>query len=329
MNSEPDIKAIAHRLLCYLKREWKLPFIQFMNPPTPILGGFETSIFRFRLQDAPASVSDTLILRLFKRYASPGTALRETIVQNAVADTGIPAPRVFLTCTDSSIIGGEFNIMEFLTGRPMIETQRDDHPELLARTHIRLHEVNPSPIIKVLMTHGFKKERFSLQGQLNWVNQRINEAHYDWLKPGLFWLCHNKPAIKELAICHGDFHPLNILMTDGEISGVLDWSGFRIADPTLDVAATKVIGLILAPVLVPGAISSEYIERYLAAYQMKFPLNNEKLMYYEVLRLILGLINGADGQAAWRHKDVVIQTVHTLCEYIGLTINIPHNMHLS
>ncbi len=53
------------------------------------------------------------------------------------------------------------------------------------------------------------------------------------------------------SICHGDFHPLNILVKEGQVTAVLDWPGFSIADPVLDVAYTVVLLTIPAKHLFP------------------------------------------------------------------------------
>jgi aminoglycoside phosphotransferase (APT) family kinase protein len=326
-NTGPENNSIGAALLQYLQREWKLPSLQYTSPPITVLGGFETSIFKVQLQNPPKKIPEMLIVRIFKHYASHGTALRESIIQNAAAAAGIPAPQVFLTCSDSSILGGEFNIMECLSGRPMIETRRDDHPELLARTQIQLHTVDPVPIMMTLATHGFEEEHFTFQGRLKWIQTQILEGDHAWLQPGLTWLRRNQPTIAKLALCHGDFHPLNILIHDGKISGVLDWSSFQISDPAHDVASTKIIGSILAPVLIPGAISPNYIERYLAAYQARQPLEPHKLRYFEVVRLIHGLLDSAKGQPAWRHRDIITSIHNALKAYIGLEIQIPQHFY--
>jgi aminoglycoside phosphotransferase (APT) family kinase protein len=269
------------------------------------------------------NASDTLILRLFPQHASPRKAQWEAIVQNALAALGIPVPRVVLTCTTPSILGGEFNIMKYVSGQPMIDAQQDDLPELLGRAHARLHEIDPVSVTKQLANHGFSAERFSFQGRLNGMQKRIAEAGYDWLTPGLQWLHENKPRFTKSVICHGDFHPLNILMHEGKINGVLDWSGFRLADPAYDIASTKVVLSIFAPVLRPGLLSPDFMERYLAAYKTKHPLNSYNIAYFEVARLILVLVDGADGQVVLRHKDIIAHIHYILREYTGLTINIP------
>jgi aminoglycoside phosphotransferase (APT) family kinase protein len=321
--TEPKDTLLDKTLLQYLKQEWRLPSLDYVHPPTQILGGYETSIYHFQLNTPPPDIPNTLILRLFPQHASPRKAHWEAIVQNALAALGIPVPRVVLTCTTPSILSGEFNIMEYVLGQPMIDAQQDDLPELLGRAHARLHEVDPVSIMKQLANHGFSAERFSFQGRLTGMQKRIAEAGYDWLIPGLQWLHENTPEFTRSVICHGDFHPLNILMHKGKITGVLDWSGFRLADPAYDVASTKVVLSVLAPVLRPGLLSPDFMERYLAAYQTKHHLDKNTIAYFEVARLILGLVDGADGQAALRHKDIITHIRHSLREYTGLTINIP------
>jgi aminoglycoside phosphotransferase (APT) family kinase protein len=321
--TEPEITLQEKTLLQYLKREWKLPSLHYTRPPAQIQGGFETTIYQFQLTDPPAKIPTNLVLRLFPQHASPNKSLWEAIVQNAVADLGIPAPRVFLSCLDSSILGGQFNIMEYISGKPMIDTYTNDVPALLGRMHARLHEFDPVPLTNQLAKNGFIAKRFSFQGRLDGMQKQIDKGGYDWLTPGFQWLLDNKPVTMKPVICHGDFHPLNILMHKGRISGVLDWSGFRIADPAYDVASTKVVLSIFAPILSPNLLSSDFLERYLTAYQTSQPLDANKLEYFVMVRLILGLVDGADGQVILRRKDIITQMYNTLKAHTGLDINIP------
>ena len=322
-HSDRDDNSLEVSLLQYLRHEWKHATLQYISAPQPIMGGYETSILKIHLQNSPKGIPEILIVRIFKQYASPGIALRESIIQNAVAAAGVPAPQVFLSCSDSSVLGGEFNVMQYMVGTRMIDTPRDDSPELLARSQNQLHIIDADPIITTLATQGFKEERFTLPGRLQWIQRQILEKDCPWLQPGLTWLQQNEPRIPKLVICHGDFHPINILIDEGKISGILDWSSFQISDPAHDVASTKVIGSILAPILVPGAIAPDYIERYLAAYQALRPLDTDTLQYFEVVRLIQGLLDGIDGQPIWRHRDIVASIGTALQAYTGLDIRIP------
>jgi aminoglycoside phosphotransferase (APT) family kinase protein len=52
-------------------------------------------------------------------------------------------------------------------------------------------------------------------------------------------------------LCHGDFHPGNILVSDGK-AAVIDWSSASRGDPAVDVARTKLL-LTLGEPLAPSA----------------------------------------------------------------------------
>lgn len=323
LNAERGMDSLSQALLVYLRREWRLPLLEYQSLPKPIVGGFETSIFEFQLRGASGDLSGRLILRLFRGGYEAGRALRESVVQNTVSATGYPAPRVFLTCLDESVLGGEFNVMEKMPGKPMLENPSERLPETLGRIHAALHQIDPNPLKRMLEAQGIDERRFSLQGLFNWIRGRIDSAGYDWLRPGMDWLDENRPEIGRVAICHGDFHPLNILMKDEKVSGVLDWSGFRITDPALDVAFTKVIISIPAPVLVSGFVSEEFVERYLSAYQRELPVSHESLEYFEALRCVMALLEGADGQVVWRHPDILTQVLEHLYACAGLRIKRP------
>ncbi len=309
-----------------LRHEWGCPSLAYLRRPQSLEGGFETAIFEFQLRGAPADRSGPLILRVFRPYAGAGKALRESLVQNAVAATGYPAPRVFLTCPDASLLGGEFNVMEKLPGAIMFATSLAGQPEMLGRLHAALHQLDPTPVERALVARGVDMERVSLDGFFHWVARQINAQGYAWLRPGLEWLLAHRPVGGRVAICHGDFHPLNILLEDGVVSGVLDWSGFRIADCVLDVAATKVILSIAAPALVPNvtaALSQAFVPQYLAAYTQVIPLAPARLRYFEVLRCIQALLEGAEGQVVWRTPAIVTQLLATVQEYADLAIQCP------
>lgn len=73
--------------------------------------------------------------------------------------------------------------------------------------------------------------------------------------------------LNEAGICHLDFQPFNVLSDGSEVTGIVDWSNARVADPMLDVARTRVI-LELAPALLPdqpiAAFTAAWAEGYRA-----------------------------------------------------------------
>jgi len=85
-----------------------------------------------------------------------------------------------------------------------------------------------------------------------------------WLKEIVMWLIENKPSECEYpSICHGDFHPGNLLAKDGEVTAILDWSTCRIGDPVMDVASTLVVFNAATKHIIPSFNSSVVSQKYL------------------------------------------------------------------
>lgn len=65
--------------------------LKYERGPEPLLGGFWAELLSFSLADPPAGWPAELVARLMPH---PGAALKETIVQSAVAAAGFPTPLV-------------------------------------------------------------------------------------------------------------------------------------------------------------------------------------------------------------------------------------------
>ena len=241
LEPEKSLEQISDGLLDYVRREFNDPRLDYDRPLTRLQGGYETVTYRFKLN----SVEQGLVLRLYPRFYGPGNAVWESTIQNVLADEGFPVSRVHLTCTDMSVLGGAFFIMDFLEGELMMNVAFETIPGLLGSTHAALHDIDPDPLKSALSERGLDENRYALAGRMRDLKHRVS-AH-PWSRDAIDWLVENCPPEPErLSICHGDFHPLNILVREGRVSGVLDWPGFMIADPVLDVANTVVLTMISA-----------------------------------------------------------------------------------
>jgi Ser/Thr protein kinase RdoA (MazF antagonist) len=60
----------------------------------------------------------------------------------------------------------------------------------------------------------------------------------------------HEPAADGRALCHLDFQPYNILVLDGQVSGIVDWGNAKLADRRHDLAWTEIV-LELGPALLP------------------------------------------------------------------------------
>lgn len=318
------LEQISDSLIAYLRAELDDPAIGYETPLTRMQGGYETYTCRFELRGAEKALSNPLVLRLYPRRYGPNNAVWESTIQNVLADEGFPVARVYLVCTDMSILGGAFFVMACLPGELMMTAPFETIPGLLGRTHASLHSIDPSPLVKTLRERGFDEHRYRLSGRFDWLREGADK--HPWLREGLAWLIENRPPEPaRLSICHGDFHPLNILVQDGQVTGVLDWPGFAITDPVLDVANTTVLTAVSAKHLLGLETPDLAVEMYLAAYQAERPLDLRHLDYYRVRRCIYALLEGAEGQQVWQHPGIVQDLIEYTREITGIRVAPPHS----
>ncbi|GGH49376.1 hypothetical protein GCM10008014_13800 [Paenibacillus silvae] len=76
-----------------------------------------------------------------------------------------------------------------------------------------------------------------------WLDTMISKAEYNLANfavdgnAGLLtYLKENRPGWVEPTLIHGDFTTDNVLVRDGQITGVIDWAGAAYGDPRYDVA---------------------------------------------------------------------------------------------
>ncbi len=307
---------LAPRLLGYLRTQLGAPGLEFSEPLTAITGGFDTRIFAFRLSGAPPTLSGPLILRLLGPHHEPGRVLRERATQNALADQDYPAPRVFLASTDPTHLGGAWLIMERLPGKPLLEAGLFRIGRVLVETQWRLHALDARALLRALDQEGLAAsaaggpaisgDMVSLDSHLAQLRDRVVRGSLRGLEPAMAWLGERRPpSPSRLVICHGDFHPHNILVSGSAVTGVIDWPNTVVADPAYDVAATRAI-LTLAPVelfAVPAAlrwlirvVRPVMVRRYLAGYRRHRALDPGALAYYEALCCMRGLVRAAESR---------------------------------
>ena len=283
--------------------------MQYAEPPAAISGGYDTQVFGFRVQSAHEAWSRPLILRLLGSQHNPRRALREAIIQNTVATLGYPAPRVLVASADALALGGAFLVMERLAGRPMLDTRWLGVASALAETQARLHALDARPLVEAMESSG-ARETVAFASLLAQLHDRIERHALDGLRPAMQWLLVHQPLPPARpVICHGDFHPQNVMMASGVVTGVLDWPNALVADAAYDVASTRVIlGLVPIELLgvPPGlrhfvqAWRRLMLARYLAAYRRCRPLDLRTLAYYEAASSMRQLVRVAEARVSGR-----------------------------
>lgn len=321
-----DSNEISSHLISYIRTELK--DAEYSSGLEQLQGGYETATYRFMLKGVGDELSRRLVLRLYPPSYGTRNAIWESMVQNALAGEGFPVPKVHFVCTDMTILGGAFIVMDFIPGQQLLYASPHKMPEILGETHAALHLIDPGPLVKTLTEKGIDEYEYSLDSRYDWLRSIAGEI--PWISDSVSWLIDNQPPEPErLAICHGDFHALNILVDEGKVTGVLDWPGFAIADPALDVANTLVLTTIPARRLIlptEDAASVDWnlvAEAYLAAYRARKPLDSTNLDYYQVSRCVMALIQGYGGQEVWRHPLIVDDLVGYIRTITGVAIKMP------
>jgi len=244
----------------------------------------------------------------------PLRALRERATQNTLSALGYPVPRVLTACADRGPLGAGFLVMERAAGRPLLDARRAGVGRTLAETQARLHALNPEALLRALdeegraVGWGFDRATVEFEGHLAALDRRIRDGGLAGLADGMRWLLAGRSSAEAgRVICHGDFHPQNLLAVDGRVTAVLDWPNVVVAAPEYDVASTRVI-LTQTPVsLFPvpatlrplvAAARRVLVARYLAVYRKLRPLDRARLPYFEAAACMRGLVRTAAARAA-------------------------------
>jgi len=291
------------RLLACL-RERLGSAVSYTEPPAPISGGFDTIIHGLRLSGATGDWSGALILRIMRRGTSGARVRREAAAHAALDKGGFPVPRVLLAEPDPALLGSPFLIMQRLPGETMWSAAAKARsmapllgvPRRLAEIHAELHRVSGELLRESAHTFAVDLATMGVDARVEDVGRRIDRAGLGGLSEGARWLARNRPAPAQAeVICHGDFHPHNIMVERGRLSGVIDWADVTLAEPTYDIAGLRVIAL-YADLGVPrwargptNMARRLMVRRYMSVYRSAAPLDTRNLPYYEAIRILSAL----------------------------------------
>ncbi|NBW07118.1 MAG: phosphotransferase family protein [Caulobacteraceae bacterium] len=171
---------------------------------------------------------------------------REAQVLTGLAKADFPVARVYGLCTDESVIGAWFYVMEMIEGRifwdaALPEIAAADRPayfDAMNATIARLHGVDYAAV--GLGDYGRPGNYFERQiGR--WSKQYLEDADagrdpdMDRL---VEWLPAHIPPGEETSVIHGDFRIDNMIFhpTEPRILAVLDWELSTLGHPLADFA---------------------------------------------------------------------------------------------
>ena len=178
--------------------------------------------------------------------ASAHAVDREFRVIDALRDTDVPVPNAIALCTDDSVIGSMFYVMEYLEGRifwdPAVpEVNNEERTAIydeMNRVLAALHRVN---VDTVGLTDYGKPGNYYARQIGRWTKQyRASETEVVTEMEALIdWLPNHIPEGDEtVALVHGDYRLDNMIFHPREprVIGILDWELSTLGDPLADLA---------------------------------------------------------------------------------------------
>jgi aminoglycoside phosphotransferase (APT) family kinase protein len=171
---------------------------------------------------------------------------REVRILTALGKTGFPVAHIHGLCTDDSVIGSWFYVMEMVEGRifwdatfPGVDHERRSaYFDAMNAAIARLHEIDYQAL--GLGDYGKPGNYFARQiGR--WSKQYLEDvdAGRDAAMDKLIeWLPANIPDGDESSIVHGDFRCDNMIFhpTEPRVIAVLDWELSTLGNPLADFA---------------------------------------------------------------------------------------------
>ena len=300
---------LAPKLLAALRKQTWQPGLAYAVPPAPLGGGYWAQLYTFRLAQAPPELSGELVLRVMP--ASDEEARREAAAQTAAGAAGFPAPRVHVWGGHRDGLGFPYIVMSHVAGGTLRaglswsgKLSLSRLPVLLADTLAQLHAVDARPFEEALAKAGWPRQTTGLEAALAALAERAAPLASGDFAAGLAWLNAQRPAPGPRVVCHGDFHPLNLLIVDGRVSGLLDWSHALLADPEYDVAyAARLLAWwpLSFPVLPRGLLKlilgRPAAWQFAQTYRRRRPFDPVRLRWHEALHAFRALVRVARARA--------------------------------
>jgi aminoglycoside phosphotransferase (APT) family kinase protein len=177
---------------------------------------------------------------------------REHRVLTALRDTGIPVPRTQALCTDESVTGGPFYVMDFApgivieeelpTGYASTPAERRRIGTALMQTLAALHAVD----WRAVGLEGFGRPEGYLARQVKrWSEQweRSKASDVPLVSELIRRLDAALPHSPAATLVHGDYRLGNLALDPadpGRVVAIFDWEMATLGDPLADVGYTLV-----------------------------------------------------------------------------------------
>ena len=212
---------MTDRAVAWAEEQWGRP----VRRVDRLRGGWTSTMLRLTDGDGERAVLRLMTREPWRRHA-PGLLAREAAAQALLAGSAVPAPASLGMDPAGESAGEPAHLMSCLPGR--VELTRRDHTLLsrLAALLGRIHAVDPG--------HRRPRDYQSWAPPKKRVVPGWARRRSAWLEA--FDVLEAPPPAYDARFLHRDFHLGNVLWSDGEVTGVVDWVEVSWGPPALDVA---------------------------------------------------------------------------------------------
>ena len=166
-------------------------------------------------------------LKVFNEDFSKADVLNEALNQARIEETGLNIPKIL----EVTVIDGKWTIVsEFIKGKALARLmeenpdKKDEYLSLFVDLQLQMHSKTCKGLTKL-------KDK---------MNRKISETD---LSATVRYDLHTRLEAmpKHNKVCHGDFNPTNIIITDDGTPYILDWSHATQGNASADVARTYLL----------------------------------------------------------------------------------------
>ncbi|MBP3540965.1 MAG: phosphotransferase [Clostridia bacterium] len=166
-------------------------------------------------------------IKVFDQDYSKADVLHEALNQARIEETGLCIPRVHEVCT----VNGQWAIVQDFIEGTTLSRLVVDHPEKFdeyMELFVNLQMEVQSKTCPMLTKLKDKMQRKISQADLDYATRYDLHTRLEGMPK------HNK-------VCHGDFRPSNIIITNNGTPCVLDWNHATQGNASADVARTYLL----------------------------------------------------------------------------------------
>ncbi|WP_245208947.1 phosphotransferase family protein [Gottfriedia endophytica] len=196
---------------------------------------------------------------------------KESSVLNALKNCSLPIPNVF-NFVEQKEESQSWILMDFLEGETvrsalLNEKNREKRQDIVYQFGKVLSQIHSTPCPK-----EFYPSSTWLEEMLKTAEYNLKHYEVDGTRELLDTIKTNKPRPVKQTLIHGDFTVDNVLMNNGKISGIIDWSGGAFGDPRYDAS--------LAIRRKKDVFEEEDVAIFFEGYRSKI-INNEERQYFD------------------------------------------------